>query len=94
MEKQKKNGIPIKLVSLEVTGKGIVREGVRLFSSETESIGEVVSGTKTPTTGKAIGTAFVKREYSKLGTDLEAEVRGKRIPVRIVKRPFYKRAGK
>ena len=92
LEKQEKNGIPIKLVCLEVIGQGIIREGVRLFSDAEDSIGEVVSGTKTPTIGKAIGTAFVKKEHAKVGSEFSAEIRGKQVPVKVVKWPFYKRS--
>lgn len=87
---EKKNGSAIKLVGLEVIGLGIIREGVKLFDSGNE-IGWVSSGTKTPTVNKAIGLGFVQSQYDVIGKELEADVRGKLLKVKVVKRPFYKK---
>jgi aminomethyltransferase len=57
-----------------------------------ERVGEVTSGAPSPTLGGGIGLGYVQAGAAKPGTVLEVEVRGTRIPVEIVKKPFYKRA--
>ncbi len=87
---------PLKIVGVEVLEPGIVRDGARLFrdglSPESESIGWVTSGTKPPTVNRAVGIALVQPISSALGTELFAEVRGKRLRVKVIKRPFYSRS--
>lgn len=82
----------LRLVGLEVVDRGIVREGAKLFSSDGDEIGWVASGTKPPTVAKAVGLAFVNKEFSKVGTEFLAEVRGKKLAVKVIKKPFYRRA--
>jgi aminomethyltransferase len=78
------------LVGVEVRDRGIVRSEVPLFSGE-QRVGVSTSGTQTPTLGKAVALAFVEKEFSKKGTLLEAEVRGRRLQVEIVPVPFLER---
>ncbi len=58
-----------------------------------EHVGSVTSGAPSPTLGCGIGMGYVLTQHSEPGTRLEMEVRGRRVPVEIVKKPFYKRAG-
>ncbi len=91
LQEQKESGkVPFRLRGVEVLVPGIVREGAKLYATD-EEVGWVSSGTKPPTVGKAIGLAFVKTELAKLGAELEAEVRSRRLQVKLVKLPFYKR---
>ncbi|NLN84034.1 MAG: glycine cleavage system aminomethyltransferase GcvT [Firmicutes bacterium] len=78
-------------VGLKVTGRGIVRDNIKVFAGDKE-IGHTTSGTHSPYFGYGIAMARIDRKYSKVGTELEAEVRGRRIPVEVVKLPFYKKA--
>lgn len=80
----------IKRVGLKVTGKGIVREEAPIYAGE-KKIGCSTSGTHSPTIGYPIAMALIDKEYSALGTALEAEVRGRRIPVEVVSSSFYQR---
>ena len=57
-----------------------------------EQVGEVTSGAPSPTLGYGIGLAYVETDCAEPGTTLELEVRGARVPVEVVKKPFYKRA--
>lgn len=76
-----------KLVGL-LAGEGrIPRAGHQVFF-EDRAIGAVTSGNFSPTLGAGIALAFVPTELSEVGTDLQIEVRGKRLPVRVVKPPF------
>jgi aminomethyltransferase len=91
LEEQKADGLTRRLVGIEVTGKGIARHGYPVFAGDVE-VGSVTSGSHSPTLGKAIGLATVKTGHHKRGTELDVEVRGKRVPVKVVKKPFYRRA--
>ncbi|WP_314067389.1 glycine cleavage system aminomethyltransferase GcvT [uncultured Vagococcus sp.] len=83
----------IKRVGLKVTGKGIVREQATIFADGQE-IGYSTSGTHSPTLGYPIAMALINKEFAEIGTTLEAEVRGRRIPVEVVSSMFYKREKK
>ncbi len=91
MAKAKADGIKQKLVGLEVTDKGIIRHGTPLFDAEGNSLGIVASGTKPPCVGKAIGLAIVPTEFSDIGTEFFAEVRGKKLGVKVIETPFLRR---
>lgn len=88
---QKENGVPRKLVGLEMIERGIPRHGYAVYSGETK-IGEVTTGTQSPTLKKNIGLALVDKDFSTIGTEIEVEIRGKRVKAEIVPTPFYKRA--
>ncbi len=64
-----------------------VREGALLFAGA-EQIGRVTSGGHSPTLDRPIAMGFVAAAYAKIGTSLEAEVRGKRVPVQVTAMPF------
>lgn len=79
------------LVGIELTEPGIAREGYKIFSEEGSEIGLVTSGTKTPTTHKAIAMAHLEISLSEPGSIILVEVRGKKLKARIVELPFYKK---
>lgn len=79
------------LVGLEFDSKRAARAHDQVFHpSEKNGIGEVTSGSVSPSLGKAVALAFVKAEHSAAGTVLEVEIRGKRFPAKVVGLPFYK----
>lgn len=88
---QRKVGINRKLVGIEVTGRGIPRNGYKVFSEGGEEIGFVTSGTQSPTLKKNIGLALISVEHAEVGTPLKVEIRNKQIEAIVVKAPFYKR---
>jgi len=55
-------------------------------------VGVVTSGAMSPCLQKNIAMAYVARDWARLGTHLEFEIRGRRHPAVVVKRPFYKRS--
>ena len=81
------NGAGRKRVGLSVEGKMPVREGALLYSG-TEVVGEVTSGGFAPTVNAPIAMGFVTAAHADVGTTLEAEVRGKRVPVTVTTLPF------
>lgn len=88
---QKADGVPRKLVGIEMIDKGIPRHGYKVFANG-EQIGEVTTGTQSPTLKKNIGLALVTSEFAELGTELEVEIRNKRLKAVTVETPFYKRS--
>jgi len=90
LAEQKTKGPSRQLVGFFVEDQGIVREGTKLFDSNNNEIGWVTSGTKTPTVNRALGLGIVKKEFSKVGTEVFAEVRGKKLKSVVTKKPFYK----
>ncbi|MGL5062494.1 MAG: glycine cleavage system aminomethyltransferase GcvT [Microcoleus sp.] len=91
LEQQKTNGIAKRLVGLEMEGRHIARHGYPVIF-EGETVGEVTSGTLSPTLNRAIALAFVPAKLAKIGTNLEIEIRGKNHPAKVVKKPFYRSA--
>lgn len=86
-----KGNVTRKRVGLKVTGRGIIREECKVFDGDKE-IGHVTSGTFCPYLDGAYGMALLPIEYQEIGTKVEVDVRGRRIPVEVIKTPFYKRA--
>ena len=87
---QKEKGPSRKLVGFEMVGKGIGRQGYKVFWQGAEA-GEVRSGSFAPTLEKAIGTAYVPAAAAVPGTPLEIEIRQKKVEAVVVPMPFYKR---
>ncbi|MDO4564312.1 MAG: glycine cleavage system aminomethyltransferase GcvT [Clostridia bacterium] len=83
-------GVARKRVGLKVTGRGIIREHCDVYSKD-RLVGQVSSGTLCPFVNQAVGMALIDLEYTADGTELEADVRGRRIPVVVIPLPFYKR---
>ncbi len=81
------NGVSRKRVGLHVEGKMPVREGALLFSGA-EQVGRVTSGGHSPSLDRPIAMGFVATALAQPGTPLEAEVRGKRVPVIVTALPF------
>ncbi|HTM96946.1 MAG TPA: glycine cleavage system aminomethyltransferase GcvT [Croceibacterium sp.] len=76
-----------KLVGLALEGRMAAREHAPVMAGD-HSIGEVTSGGFSPTLGHAIALAYVDAGHAAPGTILDAEVRGKRLPARVVPLPF------
>jgi aminomethyltransferase len=90
---QKATGPTRRLVGFEVVGRGIARRGYQVFRAghPDDSIGVVTSGTITPYLKRAVGLAYVAHDASHVDTELSIDVRGRRVPAKVVKLPFYKR---
>ncbi|MFT3789857.1 MAG: glycine cleavage system aminomethyltransferase GcvT [Rudaea sp.] len=85
LEEQKTNGVKRALVGLVMDEKGVLRHGQRVVTPKGD--GEILSGTFSPTLGKAIAFARVPAG----ATDgIEVDIRGKLVPVRLVKYPFVR----
>jgi aminomethyltransferase len=77
-------------VGLALEGKRAAREHYKVLSAG-ETIGEITSGTFSPTLQQPIAMAYVPPAYAKLGTELAVDIRGTAEPAKVVPLPFYKR---
>lgn len=89
LERQKIQGVERKLVGLQTQGRNIPRHGYSLLSSG-KIIGQVTSGTLSPTLNYPIALAYVTAELANIKQQIEVDIRGKTYPAQVVKRPFYK----
>jgi aminomethyltransferase len=79
-----------KLVGLELEGRRIARQGAPVRSGPVV-VGEVTSGTFSPTLQKSIAMAYVDANYAAVGAEVAADLRSTLNPAKIVPLPFYKR---
>jgi aminomethyltransferase len=91
LEKARAKGLTRTLVGLEMTERGIARDGYRVLSKAGEAIGVVTSGSPSPTLGKNIALAYVPPSISAVGTAVCVEIRTQNCGARVVATPFYKR---
>ena len=70
--------------------RGIPRHGYQLVDAEGTPIGEVTSGTMSPTRKVGIGMGYVATAHSALGTEIYIDVRGRKLKAKVVKAPFRK----
>ncbi len=77
-------------VGLEMSGRRVARQGARILAG-TDTVGEITSGTFSPTLKKPIAMAYLRREYAEPGTVVSVDVRGRMEPARLVPLPFYRR---
>ena len=77
-----------RLVGLELLEQGIPRRGQIVFDAVGEVVGEVSSGTYSPTLKRGIALCYVERGNGKKGTALQIEIRGKRKRVQVASLPF------
>ncbi len=86
--KIKENKPTKKLVGFELIDRGIPRQHYPICNAEGTVIGEVTSGTQSPSLNKAIGLGYVSSEFSKAGSEIFVEVRGKLLKAVVCKIPF------
>jgi aminomethyltransferase len=79
-----------KLVGLQLEGKRIARQNTPILY-DGKIVGEVTSGTLSPTLGISIAMAYVDANHAAVGTELQADLKGTLNPAKVVPLPFYKR---
>jgi aminomethyltransferase len=94
LEKAKAAGLKRTLVGLEMTERGIARDGYKVLDTEGREIGYVTSGSPAPFLKKNIALAYAPPEFSAVGTGVKVEVRGQGVGAVVVPTPFYKRLKK
>ena len=92
LREQKANGLSQRLAAIEYTGKGAPpRSHYAVHVPGGEAIGELTSGVLSPSLMKGIALAYLPAAHAKVGTELEIDVRGRKFPAVVVKKPFYKK---
>jgi aminomethyltransferase len=90
--KTKENGSPEKLVAFRMQAKGPPPRPHYLVFHNGERIGEVTSGTLSPSLNYGIGMAYVSAPHAKIGAQIDIEIRGQKFPAIIEKKPLYKKS--
>jgi aminomethyltransferase len=94
LAEQKAKGVAKKCVAFKMTGKSAPpRPHYPIWSAgaEAQAIGEVTSGTQSPSLNVGIGMGCMKPEFATPGTDIEIEIRGNRFPAIVVPKPIYRK---
>jgi len=89
-EKIKADKPEMLLRAFEMVDKGVPRQHYEICDAEGNNIGEVTSGTMSPSLDKAIGMGYIKKGHRKLGDEIFIKIRKKLVKAVIVKLPFYK----
>lgn len=87
---QKEAGLKRRLVGFVMQERGIPRKGYLLKDAQGQVIGEVTSGTQSPSMDKAIGLGYVQIEHKAPGTEIFVEIRNKSVKAQVEKLPLYK----
>lgn len=91
LKKQKENGVEKKLVGFILQEKGIPRAHYPIVNMEGIPIGEVTSGTLSPSMGIGIGMGYVQSDYAQPGTHIAISVRKKNLEARVEKLPLLRK---
>ena len=92
---QKQDGVSRRCIGFKMTGKSAPpRKQYKIFSADgtDREIGEVTSGTQSPSLGCGIGLGYVECAHAKPGTGIEIEIRNRRFPAQVVRRPIYRKS--
>ena len=87
LKKQKDAGLSRKLVGIRLLERGVPRPHYRVLH-EGSAVGELTSGTFSPSLNMGIGLCYVSTEYAKPGTKVDVEIRKSNVPAEVVKPPF------
>ena len=90
LQKQSKEGVNQKLIGFELLERGIPRKGYEIIDTNELTIGEVTSGTMSPSLGKGIGMGYVETNHTAVGTPIGVKIRKKIVAAVVVNTPFYK----
>jgi aminomethyltransferase len=88
LAKERSEGLKRRLVGLEMLDRGVARAHYHILVSG-KVVGEVTSGTVSPSLNKGIGLGYVRTESAKVGTPLQVDIRGKPLQARVASTPFY-----
>ncbi|TPG67420.1 glycine cleavage system aminomethyltransferase GcvT [Hymenobacter nivis] len=88
LKAQKAAGMAKKLVGFVMDGPGIPRGHYELVDADGQKIGDVTSGTQSPSLGKGVGLGYVRAELAAPGTQIFVQIRGKNLPATVHKLPL------
>ncbi|RLD28060.1 MAG: glycine cleavage system aminomethyltransferase GcvT [Bacteroidetes bacterium] len=90
LKAEKERGTKRKLVAFELDERGIPRQGYDIVDSNGKKIGEVTSGTMSPSLGKGIGLGYVPTVFASINSKINIQIRKNAVPATLIKLPFYK----
>lgn len=90
LKAEKERGTAQKLVAFKMIDRGIPRGHYVVFDNDDHEIGEVTSGSMSPSLGYGIGLAYVNKPFHTSGTEIYIGVRNKRLKAAVEKLPLYK----
>ncbi len=88
LAKQKEEGITRKLIGFEMQERAVPRHDYLIVDADGNEIGKVTSGTMSPMKNVGIGLGYVKKDFSKVDSDIFIQIRNKNVPAKVVKTPF------
>jgi aminomethyltransferase len=94
LARQKVDGVTKRCVAFKMTSRSAPpRPGYPIWSAgpDARCIGKVVSGTQSPSLGMGIGMGYVEPGFAKTDTEVQIEIRGRRAPAAVVKKPLYRK---
>lgn len=92
LAEQKTNGVSKKCVAFKMTDKSAPPRPHYPIWNNGARVGEVVSGTQSPSLNVGIGMGYVPPEFAKPGTTIDIEIRGKRAAAVVVQKPIYRKS--
>ena len=90
-QKIKETGPSKKLVGFEMIDRGIPRQHYPILDDNGNQVGEVTSGTQSPSLNLGIGMGYVQSDLAKVGNEIYISIRDKSLKAKIVKMPFVKK---
>jgi aminomethyltransferase len=88
LKARKEAGFSRRLVAFKMIDKGIPRGHYTISDSEGQKIGDVTSGTMSPSLNLGIGLGYVPTELSKVGSEIYIDIRNKSLKAEVIKLPF------
>ncbi|GAA4232417.1 glycine cleavage system aminomethyltransferase GcvT [Postechiella marina] len=90
LKAEKERGVSRKLIAFQMEERAIPRHGYDIVDDNGNKIGQVTSGTMSPSLSKGIGLGYVPTVFADVNSKINIQVRKKTIPATVVKLPFYK----
>jgi aminomethyltransferase len=91
LRRTKEDGPKRRLVAFRMTEKAVPRQGLPIVDDAGSPIGEVTSGTHSPSLGMGIGMGYVPSSQATAGTPLRIDVRGRVRSAEVAKKPLYQK---
>lgn len=94
LEKMKEEGVPRKLVGLEIGDRAIARHGYEVLDAEGNLIGHITTGYRGISVDKSIAAALIEAPFAAKGTEVQVKIRRKCFPATVTAKKFYKKSYK
>ena len=91
LAEQHKSGVPRRLVPFKMKGNTPPPRAHYTVFKDGKPIAQTTSGTVSPTLGIGIGMAYVPTEFARINEEIEIDIRGRRFPATIQKKPLHKK---